>query len=336
MKPRGLKVHLKSLTLLRTVPKEMLGKQSPWLWSMNYKWISKQISHPPSRHDTREIGNLLPSCLRKILNIWAADRCEGVIPSVGRFRWKLHILEFLWRFSTIFPSKPLVHILMRFRILKKNADRGCTIITFRVWQLFPVITTVTTRIVSLYLCCGVCFLSTAKYCPICEVDDIQLLMILCGEIIGRYDLYHVSSRHVAPHDWRRSQWSLIGACFTMPSASCKKKKTFATSTFIQRQSKGVRFWDQNPLHHRPLSGSMRNTPVNFQKAKKNCRVENLDYILIDSSRIYKFCSFASAALFLLVQSREARDFPSIFMSILFALLVCTFLEAAKQGLHSSM
>lgn len=226
MKPRGLKVHLKSLTLLRTVPKEMLGKQSPWLWSMNYKWISKQISHPPSRHDTREIGNLLPSCLRKILNIWAADRCEGVIPSVGRFRWKLHILEFLWRFSTIFPSKPLVHILMRFRILKKNADRGCTIITFRVWQLFPVITTVTTRIVSLYLCCGVCFLSTAKYCPICEVDDIQLLMILCGEIIGRYDLYHVSSRHVAPHDWRRSQWSLIGACFTMPSASCKKKKNF--------------------------------------------------------------------------------------------------------------
>jgi len=74
----------------------------------------------------------------------------------------------------------------------------------------------------------------------------------------------------------------------MSSASCKKFTTFATSTFIQRQSKGVRFWDQNPLHHRPLSGGMRNTPVNFPKAKKNCRVENLDYILIDSSRIYTF------------------------------------------------
>lgn len=136
----------------------MLGKQSPWLWSMNYKWISKQISHPPSRHDTREIGNLLPSCLRKILNIWAADRCEGVIPSVGRFRWKLHISEFLWRFSTIFPWKPWkVLMLMRFRI------RGCTIdnhlqsLTVTQWDQVITPLFCGNRIVSLYLC--VCLLS---------------------------------------------------------------------------------------------------------------------------------------------------------------------------------
>lgn len=147
-------------------------------------------------------------------------------------------------------------------------------------------------------------------------------MILCGEIIGRYDLYHVSSRHVAPHDWHRSQWSLIGACFTFlprvvlcyqtahvsyiawEKRTClqrftipfKKWNVYAIGVVQKKtqllpplhSSKGVRFWDQNPLHHRPLSGGMRNTPVNFPKAKKNCRVENLDYILIDSSRIYTF------------------------------------------------